>query len=849
MLRLFPHFSFPLALILGVCAPLAFGDADLLVAKGIGGTAIDIGNDVAVDASGNVFVAGNFRGTADFDPSGATVALTSGGEDDAFVAKYTSAGALLWAKHFSGYDIDRADGLGLDGAGNVYVAGNFWDVADFDPTAGVDERTAAGLDDIFVVKLDSDGNVLWVRTAGGAEYESLFALYVDSAGNVYGTGRYTGTTDLDPSGATASITAAGASFVSDTFIFKWNSSGDFVWAKSVGGVSDDEGYGIHADSSENVYITGFFQSTADFDPGASALNLTAVAGHDVFALKLDASGALVWAGAFGGSSVDDGQTIYATDDGRVFVAGDFRTTVDFDPGAGVFNLASFGASDAFLVELGSGGAFVAAQHFGGTGSDGARAVLSDTNDAIHIAGEYQGAADFDPGAAVVTRAAAGASDLFLAILRPDRTFAQVQSMGGTSSDTARDLASGPAGAIYLTGFFNGTADFDPGAGTLNLISAGNSDIFLAGLGGDTTGPVITLTGGDVNVECGVAWGDPGYSALDTRDGTVTVQIGGDTVNTAEGQLGQVFVITYNAQDAAGNAATQQTRTVTVVDNTAPVLNLVGGDMNVECGAAFVDPGATANDSCEGALAVSVGGGTVDTSPGNVGQSFVITYNVQDSEGNAATQQTRTVTVVDNTAPVVTLVGGDMNVSCNAIFEDPGAAAEDACAGSLPVIVGGDPVDVSTPGVYVITYTADDGAQQAPVQSRNVTVLANCFESGAGGRIQVSLNEGFIVEGQDIELRVPSGFDNYAWLHDGVALNDDAPRITGTSTAVLTFAPVMQSDSGVYVCVYDDGAKSLVGTEPYELHVLLPEDLPAAGAIALVLLGMGLAWAGMRRARG
>jgi hypothetical protein len=155
----------------------------------------------------------------------------------------------------------------------------------------------------------------------------------------------------------------------------------------------------------------------------------------------------------------------------------------------------------------------------------------------------------------------------------------------------------------------------------------------------------------------------------------------------------------------------------VVDTTAPAVTLLGdATMTVECHGTFTDPGATANDACAGALAVTTTGTVNVNTPGN----YVLTYTATDPAGNAGTA-TRTVTVVDTTAPAVTLLGdATMTVECHGTFTDPGATANDVCAGSLSASVSGT-VDAETPGTYTLTYAATDPAGNTGSATRTVTV--------------------------------------------------------------------------------------------------------------------------------
>jgi hypothetical protein len=185
---------------------------------------------------------------------------------------------------------------------------------------------------------------------GTVESQGL-GLFVDTSGNVYSTGYFRGTVDFDPGTGTYDLSSSGGS--QDIFVSKLNSSGDFVWAKAMGGGSNDKGYGIAVDTSGNVYTTGYFQGAADFDPGAQTFDLISTEdSQDIFTSKLDTSGDFVWAKAMGGTQYEYGKGIAVDTSGNTNITGYFKGTVDFDPGPGTFDLTSTADSeDIFIVRL------------------------------------------------------------------------------------------------------------------------------------------------------------------------------------------------------------------------------------------------------------------------------------------------------------------------------------------------------------------------------------------------------------------------------------------------------------------------------------------------------------------
>src|SRR5678816_55462 len=198
---------------------------------------------------------------------------------------------------------------------------------------------------------------------------------------------------------------------------------------------------------------------------------------------------------------------------------------------------------------------------------------------------------------------------------------------------------------------------------------------------DTTPPTLALVGSSpLTVECHTPFVDPGATASDTCAGDLTGAI--VVTGTVDANATGSYTLHYNVKDPANNAAVELTRTVNVVDTTIPVLALAGtSPMTVECHTPFVDPGATASDTCAGDLTGAiVVTGTVDA---NATGSYTLHYNVKDPANNAAVELTRTVNVVDTTIPVLALAGtSPMTVECHTPFVDPGATASDTCAGDL-----------------------------------------------------------------------------------------------------------------------------------------------------------------------
>lgn len=315
----------------------------------------------------------------------------------------------------------------------------------------------------------------WAKDIGSTGYEYSVGIATDASGNVYTTGYLTGTVDFDPGAGTQNLTSAGNL---DIYITKFNAAGNFVWAKRMGSGGDDESTGIAVDASGNVYSTGIFPGTADFDPGAGTVNLTAVGSSDIYISKLDASGNYVWAKKIGGAFDEQSLSVAIDGSGNVLITGNFSNTLDCDPGAGVTNLTSAGNHDIFISKLDAAGNFVWARNMGGINGDYGVSITADAADNVYATGTFEGTADLDPGAGTQNLVSAGSDDNYILKLNASGNFAWAKRIGNPKPDYSYSIAVDPSGNVFTAGVFDDTIDFDPGAGTQNLTSAGTSDTYL-----------------------------------------------------------------------------------------------------------------------------------------------------------------------------------------------------------------------------------------------------------------------------------------------------------------------------------------------------------------------------------
>jgi hypothetical protein len=445
-------------------------------ANSMGAGGNDAGAAMTIDASGNIYVAGGFSGTTDFDPSANTFNLTSTGGSDVFIQKLDPNGNLIWVRVFGSTSSDQSSSIISDSLGHIYITGSVQGVVDFDPGPGTFIPSALGQRDVFIQKLDTAGNFIWAKRFGGSDFEQSSAIITDGLGHLYTTGNFQGIADFDPGPGIFNMTASSTAF--NIFIQKLDTAGNFIWAKSFGGGSHDFGRSIATDAVGNIYTTGSYGYTVDFDPGPGIFNMTTNGQQNAFIQKLDTAGNFIWVKTMGGTTLDEGSSITADGLGNIYVTGYFAGTVDFDPSAGISNLTSGGFRNSFVEKLDTAGNLIWAKAMLGTTGGEGKSLLTDALGNVYTVGKFSTTTDFDPNAGIFNLVAAGSSDVFIQKLDPNGTLIWAKSVGGIGDDWVTTLRIDLFNNIYLTGAYQDTLDFDPSTNTFNLNSNGGYDIFV-----------------------------------------------------------------------------------------------------------------------------------------------------------------------------------------------------------------------------------------------------------------------------------------------------------------------------------------------------------------------------------
>jgi hypothetical protein len=517
------------------------------------------------DASGNIYITGQLSGNADMDPSAATYSLY--GNYSSFIAKYTPAGVFVWANGCAGGAQSEGKALGVDGAGNVYLAGTFNGSLDCDPSVSNFPLVSNGPSDMFIFKYSSSGAFQWGQGMGALSSAiKPECVQVSAAGDIFigGNLNVMSPVNFNPTGP--SYTLTGISSAADAFLVKYNSSGLIQWGFTMGDMMSDYVYDMALDASNNVFIVGTYQTSIGLDPAAPTNTVASQGLEDGYVAKYTSAGNFVW-GKVVGDVLGDGFYRMAFDNtGDLLLSGYMESsTMDADPSAAVFNLSKvgIGVSDIVVGKYSaSTGNFMWAKNAGGYDEMHTRAIASDSQNNIYLLGDFNDEADFDLTAATYTLPVTASSyhDIYLAKYDDVGNLIYAKTIGGAPStdNFARGVHVNSSNDIVITGVHSGSLDVDFNS-TNNLNTFGGSDIFLVGYSQciDAGTPTLAVT---MQTMC--------------ANGVATLSISGGNLNSATDW------VWYGLACGTGSFASGTTATVSpILPNNTYYVNGEGGCTN------------------------------------------------------------------------------------------------------------------------------------------------------------------------------------------------------------------------------------------------------------------------------
>ena len=412
--------------------------------------------NTTVGPSGSVYASGFMIGSANFDPGASNFSITEENPSP-FIVKRASDGEFLWARTFSSDHETHYGNTVVDTDGNSYTFGLFTGGLDCDP--GPDEHliTSGTSRSYFLVKLDDDGNFVWAQQFGKLDTYVTSGQIVLQDDMIYCAGVYSDTADFDNGPDVHELTT---SDVGSLFVMKLSTDGEFQWVTGFGATNNTimamEGTGDIAADASGVFLTGFFSSEGDFNPGAGVTTLSPTGDGDSFLLKLDADGEFEWAINSGGDDNEAALGIALGPDGSIYQCG-VNVMTDVIPSPN---------EDIFIARYSSTGTVIWSHQIGGMYMEQATGIDVDENGAVYVSGDYSSAnVDFDPGAGQYLLSAV-TNEGYILKLTADGDFAGIASFETTVenviSPTAVVDVDYNGGKLYASGYFFNEVDLDPG---------------------------------------------------------------------------------------------------------------------------------------------------------------------------------------------------------------------------------------------------------------------------------------------------------------------------------------------------------------------------------------------------
>jgi len=439
------------------------------------GSSSSIPATVITDKQNNIYITGIFQGTVDFDPTAGVYNLTSNaGSFDTYVAKYTSAGGLIWAVSFGGSGTDQVNGMALDDNGNPTVIGQYDSSSmDVDPGPGVYNLQNNGDKDGFIVHFDTNGKFIWAKSIGGGGTDYGDKTTADHLGNVIAVLQYQSTINVDGKTFTSNGSFNG-------LIVKYNVSGTMQWAVNLSDTGDSEGRFVGADSNNNIVVSGAFSNTVNFNPLGSPSTLNGN-GNSTFLAKYTPAGNLIWVQQITGNVTNNNSNLCINSKDDIFIDGPFSSPLNF----GSTNLNPVGARDIFVAKYTSNGALQWTSDIGGASASVYNyGITASQDDNFYISGFFSGTVDFDPSPTSQAPVSDhGQQDLFLAKYDSNGNYKWAFSAGnsGCSQTLGRSVTIDGNNDVLLAGSFCSTVNFDASkCSTYPLTAQSNTrDSFLA----------------------------------------------------------------------------------------------------------------------------------------------------------------------------------------------------------------------------------------------------------------------------------------------------------------------------------------------------------------------------------
>lgn len=436
----------------------------------VGGLKSDKGTTIVTDHDGNIYFTGYYNEQATFGPFDTGYSYDKSKET--FVCKMDPDGNVLWVTNATNYFDDRGLGLCVDPSGNVYVTGTCWGGLNWPPLNVY--NSSSYTDQIYVTKIDPNGNVIWMKNAGvnesGYPYNDDHGqdLAADSQGNIFVTGFLSNNTNGNLNATFDAINIPVNANDSMSFLAKLTNAGDWEWVRTFDGEPGSRDNGIAVDDEDNVYVVGGFKGAATF--GSTSFN-SLYGTQDIFVTKYLNDGTFSYAVSVSDSLGARADQICWGNDGHMYLTGEFKSKVTFGTD-GLNNYGGAGDKDIFVSKMTKDGNWIWATKAGSKqGGDRGIGICANDQGNIFVAGQYRGDAKFSE---LEVSAGTDSTQLFVGMINSEGVWQWVIDGGGPMADRATSVSVDTACNVYFTGYFKNSMSID----TISLTSFGGNDILI-----------------------------------------------------------------------------------------------------------------------------------------------------------------------------------------------------------------------------------------------------------------------------------------------------------------------------------------------------------------------------------
>jgi len=433
------------------------------------------------DSSNNIYFGGNFSNTVNFNPSGTNYVLTASSTKNGFISRVNSDGSFDWVVRIAGSGASDVYDVVVGDDQMLYITGSFNGTVDLNPDSVATQfETSNGGSDIFFMKLNPGGELVWAKTYGSTTSDYGYRICTSSGNQLILAGKFNG--NITWKGGTSPISSNSSGY-SDIFLVKSDTAGDVIWAKTFAPTNSSTVLDVETNESGDIYFTGGFRGTVDMNPDPNVDSiLTAHANGNVFLGALNDSGSYLFSFVLQGDyySGSAGYCILVQNQ-SIYLAGSCKGWLDFDPSSVIDSASASGGlnEDMFVARYSLSGGLLGYGVIGGNNSDLTRKICSDKSGAIYGVGSMVNTVDFDPDTGVYNLSSTGSMNISGHVFKWDSTLkfkwasripsSTYSSLFGIETDEKEDL--------YMFSSFIGTANFDPSPDTAFFTSAG-TDILI-----------------------------------------------------------------------------------------------------------------------------------------------------------------------------------------------------------------------------------------------------------------------------------------------------------------------------------------------------------------------------------